>query len=405
MYAARVATLVVVIGGWQLLTSWKVIDPFFFGQPSGIVSKLRDWLQHGTAYGSVWLQIWITMREALLGFVFGVAGGVVFGILLGQVRFLADVLGPYIKAMNALPRIVLGSIFVVWLGLGSSSKVMLAAVLVFFVVFFNAFQGVREVDPNFIANARVLGASRMQVVRNVVLPSALTWIIASLHVAFGFSIIGAIVGEFLGAQKGLGLVIATAQNNFDPNGVFAAMLDHRHPGPHRRVADQPARAAAALLAPAGSDRDRGDLTPPPLPASALTSTTPVTKEYAHVPEKARPGARRRGHPGDAGRRLGLQFQQRQRSGGSGSMPTVTMMVGGIDKQIYLPYQLAQGLGYLQEVRGQHAAVHRAVRRRRRRDRDGLRAGGHGRRLVRAHDRLPAGPQGRDRRGPAVRRAR
>jgi NitT/TauT family transport system permease protein len=224
VYAARVATLVLVIGGWQLLTSTKVIDPFFFGQPSGIAAKLRDWSQHGTAYGSIWLQIWITMREALLGFVFGVAGGVVFGILLGQVRFLSDVLGPYIKAMNALPRIVLGSIFVVWLGLGSASKVMLAAVLVFFVVFFNAFQGVREVNPNFIANARVLGASRMQVVRNVVLPSALTWIIASLHVAFGFSIIGAIVGEFLGAQKGLGLVIATAQNNFDPNGVFAAMV-------------------------------------------------------------------------------------------------------------------------------------------------------------------------------------
>ena len=222
--AARAATLVVVIGGWQLFTTWKIVDPFFFGQPSGIVSKLQDWAQHGTAYGSIWLQIWITMREALQGFVYGVAGGVIFGVLLGQVRFLADVLGPYIKALNALPRIVLGSIFVVWLGLGSASKVMLAAVLVFFVVFFNAFQGVREVDPNLVANVRVLGASRVQVIRNVVLPSALTWIIASLHVAFGFSIIGAIVGEFLGAQKGLGLVIATAQNNFDPNGVFAAMF-------------------------------------------------------------------------------------------------------------------------------------------------------------------------------------
>jgi NitT/TauT family transport system permease protein len=97
-------------------------------------------------------------------------------------------------------------------------------VLVFFVVFFNAYQGVREVDQNLINNARVLGASKMQVTRNVVLPSALTWIIASLHVAFGFAIIGAIVGEFLGAQKGLGLVIATSQNNFNPNGVFAAML-------------------------------------------------------------------------------------------------------------------------------------------------------------------------------------
>ena len=224
IWAARVATLVIVIGGWQLFTTWKIVDPFFFGQPSGIWHQLADWAQHGTQYGSLWSQIWTTMKEALLGFVVGVAGGVVFGVLLGQVRFLADVLGPYIKAMNALPRIVLGSIFVVWLGLGPTSKIMLAAVLVFFVVFFNAFQGVREVDRNFVANARVLGASRFQIIRHVVLPSALTWIIASLHVSFGFAIIGAIVGEFLGAQQGLGLVIATAQNNFNPDGVFAAML-------------------------------------------------------------------------------------------------------------------------------------------------------------------------------------
>lgn len=224
VYAARAATLVLIVGSWQLLTTWKVIDPFFFGQPSGIVSQLGNWAEHGTAYGSIWLQVWITMKEALLGFVYGVAGGVVFGVLLGQVRFLADVLGPHIKVMNAIPRIVLGSIFTVWLGLGTSSKVLLAAVLVFFVVFFNAFQGVREVDPNLIANVRILGGSRLQVIRNVVLPSALTWIIASLHVAFGFAIIGAIVGEFLGAQKGLGLVIATAQNTFNPNGVFGAML-------------------------------------------------------------------------------------------------------------------------------------------------------------------------------------
>jgi NitT/TauT family transport system permease protein len=104
------------------------------------------------------------------------------------------------------------------------SKVLLAAVLVFFIVFFNAFQGVREVDRNLVANARVLGASQLQITRHVVLPSALTWIIASTHVAFGMSIIGAIVGEFLGSQKGLGLVIANSQNNFNPNGVFAAML-------------------------------------------------------------------------------------------------------------------------------------------------------------------------------------
>jgi NitT/TauT family transport system permease protein len=224
VYAARVATLVIVIGGWQWFTTLKIVDPFFFGQPSGIALKLKDWYEHGTQFGTIWSQIWVTMKEAILGFFVGVAGGVVFGVLLGQVRFLSDVLSPYIKAVNALPRIVLGSIFLVSLGLGIASKVLLAAVLVFFAVFFNAYQGVREVDRGLIANVRILGASRLQVIRNVVLPSAATWIIASLHVAFGFAIIGAIVGEFLGAQQGLGLVIVTAQNNFDPDGVFAAML-------------------------------------------------------------------------------------------------------------------------------------------------------------------------------------
>jgi NitT/TauT family transport system permease protein len=224
VWAARVLLAVAIIGGWQLLTNAKIVDKFFWGQPTGIVTQLRDWINHGTEYGSIWLQIWITMKEALLGFVVGVVAGVVVGVTLGQNRFLADVVQPYIKVMNAIPRIVLGALFTVALGLGTTSKVLLAAVLVFFVVFFNAYQGVREVDQNLINNARVLGASKAQVTRNVVLPSALTWIIASLHVAFGFAIIGAIVGEFLGAQKGLGLVIATSQNNFNPNGVFAAML-------------------------------------------------------------------------------------------------------------------------------------------------------------------------------------
>jgi sulfonate transport system permease protein len=224
VWAARAATVVVVVGGWQLLTSMKIVDPFFWGQPSKIVQQLNDWFQHGTAYGSIWLQIWITMKEAVLGFAFGVVAGVVTGVLLGQFRFAAEVFSPYIKITNAIPRIVLGSLFTVALGLGITAKVALAAVLVFFVVFFNAFQGVREVDRNLLANVRVLGASRLAITRHVVLPSALTWIIASLHVAFGLAIIGAIVGEFLGAQKGLGLVIATAQNNFNPNGVFGAMF-------------------------------------------------------------------------------------------------------------------------------------------------------------------------------------
>jgi NitT/TauT family transport system permease protein len=224
VWAARVATFVVVFGGWQLLADAKVIDPFFWGKPSGIVTQLKNWVNNGTEYGSLWLQISTTMKEALLGFVYGVIAGVVVGVILGQSRFLSDVLSPYIKVLNAIPRIVLGSLFTVALGIGTTSKVALAAVLVFFGVFFNAYQGVREVDENLLANARVLGASRLQVTRHVVLPSAMTWIIASLHIAFGFAIIGAIVGELLGAQHGLGLVITTSMNTFNPDGVFAGMF-------------------------------------------------------------------------------------------------------------------------------------------------------------------------------------
>ncbi|GGW37309.1 ABC transporter permease [Streptomyces griseoloalbus] len=224
VWAARVGLAAVVIGGWQAFTTWGIVDPFFFGQPSGIAERLVDLFRRGTEFGSFYANIWTTIQEALAGFALGAVTGVVFGVTLGQSRFLADVLGPYIKMVNAIPRIVLGSIFIVAFGIGVLPKVLLAAVLVFFIVFFNAFQGVREVDRNILANAKVLGASQMQITRHVIVPSALTWIIASLHSAFGFAIVGALVGEVLGAQSGLGLVIKTAQNNFDPNGVFATML-------------------------------------------------------------------------------------------------------------------------------------------------------------------------------------
>ncbi|MGH3435152.1 MAG: ABC transporter permease [Sciscionella sp.] len=220
----RSAVAVFVIGGWELFAQLRIVDPFFFGQPSQIVAQVVDWIRNGTSAGSLWVQIGVTLEEAVLGFLIGVVLGVVLGIALGRVRMLSQVFGPYIKIMNSIPRIVLGSIFIVWLGLGLSSKVLLAVVLVFFAVFFNAFQGSREVDRNLIANARILGASPGQITRQVVLPSAVTWIVASMHVSFGFALIGAIVGEFLGAERGLGLLIKTAQGTFNPNGVFAAML-------------------------------------------------------------------------------------------------------------------------------------------------------------------------------------
>jgi NitT/TauT family transport system permease protein len=213
-----------VVGGWELCARAGIVDPFFFGEPSRIASQLHTWVQQGTQAGPLWEQVLVTLEEAVLGFLIGVVLGVIAGIALGRVQLLADIFSPYIKVMNSIPRIVLGSIFILWLGLGVSSKVALAVVLVFFAVFFNAFQGAREVDRNLVSNARILGASRGQVTRHVVLPSAMTWIIASMHVSFGFALIGAIVGEFLGAQKGLGLLISQAQGTFNADGVFAAMV-------------------------------------------------------------------------------------------------------------------------------------------------------------------------------------
>jgi NitT/TauT family transport system permease protein len=224
VHATQLAIVVAVLGAWQGLTANGTLDPLLYGRPSGVVSRLDTWITQGTAIGSLGAQVAATLEEALIGFVIGTALGIVFGIALGRIPFLAAVFAPFIKVLNAIPRIVLGSIFVLILGLGLSSKILLVIVLVFFGVFFNAFQGVREVDRNFIANAAILGASKWQVTRQVILPSAFTWIIASLHVSFGFALIGAIVGEFLGAQRGLGYLIKNAQGSLDANGVWAAML-------------------------------------------------------------------------------------------------------------------------------------------------------------------------------------
>ncbi|MGW2765083.1 ABC transporter permease [Streptomyces sp. NPDC001275] len=222
--SARALVLVAVLGLWEALSRAEAIDPFNFSMPSKIWDQIWTWTMHGTAQGSLGEQIWYTLYEALIGWVFGVVVGVVLGIALGRITFLADVLGPYIKVLNSLPRIVLAPIFVIWFGLGPLSKIASAVVLVFFPVFFNAFQGAREVDRNLVANARILGASDRRVTFQVVIPSATSWIFTSLHVSFGFALIGAIVGEYIGATKGIGLLVAASQGTFNAAGVYAAMV-------------------------------------------------------------------------------------------------------------------------------------------------------------------------------------
>jgi NitT/TauT family transport system permease protein len=220
----RIAVLVFVLGGWEVAGRYKWIDPFFFSMPSLIFAQIVDWFLNGTSQGPLLLQVWVTLEETFLGFVIGSAGGIVCGVILGRNKLLSDVFSLYIQIANSIPRVVLGSVFVIALGLGMASKVALAVVMVFFVVFGNAFQGVREADRYMIANAQILGASRRQLTTSVVIPSALSWILASLHVSFGFALVGAVVGEFLGSKQGIGLLISTAQGAFNASGVFAAMI-------------------------------------------------------------------------------------------------------------------------------------------------------------------------------------
>ncbi|GAB2704902.1 ABC transporter permease [Nocardia thraciensis] len=222
-WGLRIALIALWLGSWELTASlW--IDPFFYSKPSLIWQRIVEWFTEGTQFGSIWLQIFTTVEEAVLGFAIGTVAGVVLGVLLGRSRYWAEVLAPFIKALNAVPRIVLASLFIIWFGLGLESKVATVVVLTFFAVFFNAFTGAREVDGNVINNARILGASRWQVLSQIVLPSATTWILSSLHTAFGFALIGAVVGEYAGASKGLGLLISNAQGTFDAAGIYAGMI-------------------------------------------------------------------------------------------------------------------------------------------------------------------------------------
>lgn len=224
VYFWRYAILVLMLGGWEVLARTQVIDEFFFSRPSAIAERLYTWSVEGTSEGPLWFHLWVTMEESLLGFFSGSIAGIFAGIVLGRNRMLSDIFSVYIKVINSVPRVVLAPIFIMLFGLGLTSKVALAFVMVFFVVFSNAFQGVREADRNLMANAQILGAKGWQLTRTVVIPSAMSWIFASLHVSFGFAIVGAIVGEFVGSRHGIGLLINIAKGSFDAAGMYAAIV-------------------------------------------------------------------------------------------------------------------------------------------------------------------------------------
>jgi NitT/TauT family transport system permease protein len=217
LYQAGV--LVALLTGWEAAGYRHLIDPFFFSRPSAIAIRVAEWF----VGGSIYRHLWTTALETVLAFLVGSATGVLLGFIFGRSPILSSIFDPYLKIANALPRIVLAPIFTLWFGLGILSKVAFGVTLVFFIVFFNTFQGIREVDPNLLNNVRMLGATDRDLVRHVLLPSALAWILSSLHTSVGLALVGAVVGEYLGAGRGLGYVIAQAEGTFDTTGVFAGM--------------------------------------------------------------------------------------------------------------------------------------------------------------------------------------
>jgi NitT/TauT family transport system permease protein len=219
LLVGQILIAVAFLSAWQILVTSGKLDKFFFSRPTDIAARIVTWLKTG----SIWPHLLVTLEEAALAFAIGACAGIVGGFALARSPRLGALADPFIKILNALPRVVLAPIFLLWFGLGIWSKVALGVTVVFFIVFFNTFQGVRDVDRSVIDNARMLGASEWQLTRHVLIPSALTWVFSSLHISIGFAVIAVVVGEYLGSSRGVGYLISQAEGVFDTTGVFAGM--------------------------------------------------------------------------------------------------------------------------------------------------------------------------------------
>jgi len=227
----QVGVLIAVFGLWHVLTKPGLVPPFlfgddtqaafFFGEPLKIASRIVNWFFIAR---DIYGHLAVTLLETVLAFGLGTALGLGFGLWLALSPVAAAIFDPYIKALNSMPRVILAPIFAVWFGLGVASKVALGITLVFFIVFFNVYQGVREVSPVILANARMLGADGRQLLRHVYLPSAMSWVFSSLHTSVGLAFVGAVVGEYLGSARGVGYLILQAEGTFDINTVMAGIL-------------------------------------------------------------------------------------------------------------------------------------------------------------------------------------
>lgn len=204
---------------WEL-ASGRLIKPFWISSPSAIWAQLAEWI----ATGDLWLHVEVTLTETILGFVFGAVSGIAVGLALGLNRKLAAILDPFIIGFYSLPKIALAPLFILWFGVGLLSKVVLATFVVFFLVFYNTYAGTLAVEQELVDVLRLMGATRGQIVRKVILPSVLLWIFTGMKISVPYALIGAVVGEMMASNKGLGYLIQAAAGQYDTAGVFASLF-------------------------------------------------------------------------------------------------------------------------------------------------------------------------------------
>lgn len=219
--AMRVLVFVVVLGFWQLADG-RWLPDYIISSPTKVARTLWDFIT-GVQPG-LWDDIRVTGEELVLGYVVGVVGGLAVGLLLGYWRAGAAIFNPLITAINGIPKIALAPLFLIWFGIGVDSKIAIASMTVFFVMFYNSYMGVVTMPTNLVNVLRVMGASRYTVIRKVTLPQISVPVLSGMKSSVPFAMIGVIVGEFIASQNGIGYLINTATQNFDSATVFAGIV-------------------------------------------------------------------------------------------------------------------------------------------------------------------------------------
>ncbi|TNC25154.1 ABC transporter permease [Amycolatopsis alkalitolerans] len=216
----RLVLLAALLVAWQLCSNARIVDPYFVSSPAGVANFLYDYVRSG----ALWTHLEVTLRETLIGFAIGSAGGIMAGLLLARFQVLDDLLDPFFVVVNSLPRVALAPLFLLWFGLGALSKIILAISLVFFILLVNTRVGMRNVDTDLVTVGKLLGGNEFQMFRSVLLPASLPAILAGLRLGIIYALLGAVVGEMIAAEAGIGQQLTYFSGTFQTAGVIGMLV-------------------------------------------------------------------------------------------------------------------------------------------------------------------------------------